>query len=213
MATPFTTGPAHAFVGFTKIQSVSNYGVVNATINGTPYYLGTDEKAPRLEFKPNWEPIYNDVSGNVPLDVAYAGEEAYISYTFTRWNEGVFELMAANPHTGFGGNTHGITSPLDRGTLMLTEGVTPTLWIVFPFAVAGKQPYVAQGLSAGYRFFAAVFEGPFQHANLGTRASKRPAIWHALPVYVPATGAFVLFDHNMAGLPMNSLGVPTGVLA
>jgi len=194
---PYVTGPAHAFVGQTQITSISN-GNVTAKIVVGPYYLGTAERAPRIEISDDWEPVDNDVSGKKPLDTAWSGEDALITYDFTRWDEAVMARLSSNPVPFFG--ARGVFVPGTMGTLMITEGRVPTLWVQFPYGGAGGKPvYAVNGMPAGYRFFAANFEGPHVLDRLGTRAMLRHAVFHALPVY--AQGYELLFDHNMAGLP------------
>src|SRR5579859_623880 len=97
MATPFVTGPAHMFVGTTRVTNGVPQGA------GVVFYLGTSEGSPDIDIKPVYEPVYNDLSGSTPFDLSYMGEEAYITADLTRWNEAVYAAIQARPRHSLAG--------------------------------------------------------------------------------------------------------------
>lgn len=186
MAQLYSTGPAHLFVG-----AITTGGV-------TPFYLGTAEVKPQIEIVPQFEPVHNDLGGAVPFDKSYEGEEAFIGADLNRYNEAVYAGLAARPNSLVPGAIRGLNTALDVGTLMLTEGKNIVVWVVFPFFV--KAAMRAGGMPAGYRFPGCTVVGP-DKLETGTRARKVHLLFHALRQWSPVTGAFLLYDHNVSGLP------------
>lgn len=135
-----------------------------------------------------FEPVFNDVMGTrLPYDYSYQGQEAFIDYMFTRFNELVYELCASVPQQIAG--VPGINVDGDVGTLMVTEGKTFPVWITFPYAA--KAVFGGNSMPAGYRFFACLMKGPDRHRS-GTGVRKIGVHFHATRVYVPPTAGTVL---------------------
>lgn len=192
MAQPYVTGPAHLYVG------------LGASF--APLYLGTAERTPRIEIRPAWDAVFNDIAGGkIPLDWLYEGEEAFVTADVTRWNEPVYTLLSARPRTSTAGAVQGQNVPGDIGTLLISENFAFPLWIQFPYV--GKAAMAAGNLPPGYRFIAAWLEGPDDLDNLGTMARKTRLVFHCGRAYALSTNAagggmtFTLYDHNMTGLP------------
>lgn len=188
MAQPFVRGPAHCFVGIGPGQ--------------TPVYLGTAERSPRIQIRPSWSPVFNDIAGQkVPFDWSFDGEEGYVVYDFTRWNEAVWEACQTRPFPPIAGGITGTNVAGDIGTLMLTEGAGYPLWILFPYTL--KLAYATQPL--GYHFFRTWLMGPDDLDENNTSAARIRGVWYcsrAPTLNIPAAGLnFSLYDGNMAGLP------------
>lgn len=184
MAQPYVTGPAHMYV-----QS-----------GGSPVYLGTAERTPRIEVRPGQIPVMNDIGGPVvPFDMMYSGEEAFISADLTRWNNSVLQTILGRPIVG---SPPGADSFGSIGTIISYEGMGFVFYIVFPYS--SKPAYSTQ--EAGYRFFSCYVIGPDDHYSLGTNPRKIHLAIHALRVYDPASQSLSLFDFNVAdaqAIPVN----------
>ncbi len=193
MAQPYVTGPCHIAVAF-GLRATNRFG--------TPLYLGTAERSPRIQIRPTWTPLFNDIGGSqIPFDMAYEGDEAFISADLTRWNEGIYALLAArtnNPanQLGRGTNING-----DLGTLMITENVANILLLQFPYSTLKAATYGTQ--PAGYRFLRTWLEGPDDLDPLGTQPRKIRLVFRALRAFsITSNGPnFGLYDHNMVAFP------------
>src|SRR5438105_3720161 len=118
MAKPYVTGPCAIYCGIGALYA--------------PIFLGHSERGVRIRIAPEYEPVHNDLGGRVPIDWLYEGETAIISADLTRFNEAVYELIAARPRTSTLGSVPGVNVPGDIGTMMITEGFAYPLWLVFP---------------------------------------------------------------------------------
>lgn len=186
MASPYVTGPAHIFCG---LQT-----------GGALLYLGTAERWPQVTIRPHYAPLFNDIGGGVPVDMCYDGEEAFTIADISRWNEPVYALLSARPRPSSGLLTpRGADIAGDVGTLMVTEGHAYPVVVQFPYAA--KPAYAAAGMPAGYRFPTSYLAGPDTLEPLGTTPSKRRLIWHHLRQYSAVAQAFVLYNHDLSGLP------------
>ncbi len=196
MAQAFCTGPCPLYIQ------------LNA--NATPLFLCHAERFPRIAIRPRYSSVMCDLSGqSVRYDAIYDGEEASVIADVTRWNEGVYALIAdrAKTNTGVTAN-RGTNGFGEIGTLMMTEGVAYLLHIVFPYAA--KPAYAT--MPAGYRFFAAFLEGP-DDLDTGSTARKTRLVWSCIRAVQPATGGttvgsaanafggflqFGLYDNNVS---------------
>lgn len=215
-AIPFVTGPVHcwAIVPNTFIDklraataaatvvalSTSPLGGIAAAISAltrVALYLGTAMTAPRIAKRRVYFPIYNDLSGPIlPYDKGYAGQEAWIFADLTKWDESVYRTLASAPRPGgfAGADTAG-----QRGTLMMTEAAGYGLILRYPHY--DQHPvFRANGMPAGERYYCAFLEGPDEHEP-GNKANARHVAWYSQSVYDPRTGAQVLFDYEVAGIP------------
>jgi hypothetical protein len=169
MAQPFVTGPAHFMV------------------DGS--YLGTTERTPQFLVRPAWVPVFNDLSGPViPLDLLYAGEEAFIIGNFTRWDEAVIQRAVQRP----AGATLGLNEMTELGTLIIHEGKGHSLKLLFPYA--NKAGY--SSMPGGIEFPVTVAYGPDDHNSLGINPKKVHLVFYAMR---PFTGSsFLLYRYLTA---------------
>lgn len=170
--------------------------LVIANLAKRPVFLGTGERAPNILARRAYTSVFNDITGDqVPLDKQWQGEEHFVSVVLTRWNEGVYRAMAALPRPGGDPGGDGF---LDRGSLMVTEGLAYPL--LLRFGHADKAIYAANGMPPGVRYYAAYLEGQDRHEP-GTSVNRRHLMFYCANVYNPATGAIGLFDYNVSALP------------
>lgn len=159
-------------------------------------FLGTGERAPAVIAQRNYTPIYSDDTGKlVPYDRIWEGEEHLVSVVLTRWNEGVYRALAALPRPI---GVPGGDSPLDRGSLMVADGLACPLYL--RFGHAGKPLALAGGLPAGVRYYAAMLDGQDRYEP-GTSVNRRHLTFYCANVYSRNNGNIGLFDYNVAGLP------------
>lgn len=186
MAQPFVSGAAHLAYFFPAGSS--------STFANTLQYVGTAERSPRIQTRKGWIPLFNDLGGpSIPFDMCYEGEESFISADLTRWTEAVYSAMTAIPTN----TVRGFNGVGDIGTLMMTEGVAGTLFVLFPYTTLKPLTYGTQ--PAGYRFVRAWLEGPDDLDPLGTQPRKIRLVWRALRGFQLTSDGptFSLYDHNM----------------
>ncbi len=168
MAQPFCTGPALLYVGVGPGRA--------------PVFLGTTEHTPRIIKRKNYKPLFNDLAGQmIPYDKSFQGEDCLVISELTRLNWPVYNRITCAPDA-FGG-VPGMNFPGDMGTLMMTEGGSYFLWVVFPYAA---KPAFAT-MSPGYRFFSAFLEDADTLAEVGTNPVKVMVAWYCGRVIVPVT--------------------------
>jgi hypothetical protein len=192
MAQLFCTGPAHVHVGLP-----GGFGSSTATI----IYLGTCEDSPRVTLRPMTAPVLNSITGGVPMDLSFQGEEGFIGLDLTRWNQPVLDGIRsrATASSRPGVLLPGTWVPGDIGTLMITENAEIAVFLTFPYAA--KTAMLAGGMPLGYRFPFCAPIGPDDIGPLGTRARKEHVMFHAIPGYNPNGGGLTLYDQAVAGLP------------
>lgn len=188
MAQPYVRGPAHFFVGIGAGQS--------------PVYLGTAERTPKIQIRPAWSPVFNDIAGQkIPYDWSFDGEEGYVVYPFTRWVDPVWRACQARPRPPIIGGVPGLNVAGDIGTLMNTEGMGYPIWVLFPYAA--KTAYNTQ--PAGYHFFSSWLMGPDDLDRNNTDAALVNGVWYCSrkpTLNIAAAGLdMLLYDYNVAGLP------------
>jgi hypothetical protein len=193
-----STGMIHVFVAKPLLKP--NFGT--AIGFGAPLYFGTCESMPQDQRQPEYEMLMNDASGSkVPLDMAWEGESAQISLVMTRTNQPVVESVLAGPS---GSNPPGAWSFNDMGALMMLEGLSWCVWLVYQFgsALGNKPAYTAQGLRPGRRYAQCVLWAP-QSEEGGTRPMKQHFMFYAWPVADFKNQKYVLYDYNMTGISLN----------
>lgn len=196
MAKQYVSGPGHLYVGV-DITPGRRTASQNTSVTAVkrPIYLGTAEKFPKITKRPNFKPTFVDQGGEVPHDVAFMGEEAFVAADLSRYNEAVYNSLSSRPRHQFG--LRGFTGSQDIGTLMIAEGKAYPLWVHFPYA--SKAAF--SDMPNGYHFFASYLIGPDELEPLGTTPRKVRLIWHCLRVYDPVAGNYLSYDHDMTGLP------------
>jgi hypothetical protein len=162
-----------------------------------PRFLGHCERAPRILIHREYANVHNDPAGSVPADLSYQGQRATISLDLARFDAAVYDLIAQFPHTGT--FPAGTDVAGDVGSLMITEGRHIGVWILFPYSI--KATNVAAGMIAGYRLPFCFPVGPDDHRSLGTQPRILNLQFLGIRNYNASTGAQLLYDSNMAGLP------------
>lgn len=189
MAQLMTSGPAHFYVGPLT----------------APAYLGTCEESPDIDIVAVERDVYNSLGGvGIPFDKAYQGEIGLITAPLNRYNEAVYQAMANRPRTFQATTPPGLNTAGDVGSLILTEGLAFTTWVLFTFGASGYAPkpaMIAGGLPPGYRFFQTFLLGPNRLRNMGTTPKKLILTIGALRAFNPALQTFALYDNLVAGLP------------
>jgi len=192
-----------------KLYSTGPVLIFTNALNTGPAYFGTGQQAPDIQTKPEWEQVMNDLGGTrVPFDRCYEDAEAITSVVINRYNEAQLEAMMSRPDTDL--STAGSTGSGEIGTLMGQEGMLFTVWLMFPYA---PKPYQTSDAVSGYRFPGSMLFGP-ENIKGGTKDKTVSLTWQHQRVFsvapgayvtgvgaVPGVGSFVLYDHNMAGLP------------
>lgn len=189
MAQAYVRGPAHIFAG--------------VGMAGTPFYLGTAERTPKIQIRRAFSPVWNDLGGQlVPYDWCYEGQEGFVVADLTRWNQPVLAALQGAPRQTIAAATPGTDVVGDIGTLMVTEGAAIPLWIMFPYTA--KAAFAAQ--PAGYHFLATWLLGPDDLDENNTKNAKVRLSWYCgragLISQAPIPGiAWALYDFNLAGMP------------
>ena len=127
---------------------------------GPPLFLGTAEVSPQAEVRRQFQPAYNDLSGAVPFDLNFLGEDAILAVDLTRWNEFTYARCAtapgqlSTPLASRGG--YGTVGPTKgMGSLQAHDGSCLTVYLVFPYgssASSANIPGRTFGMPPGYRF-------------------------------------------------------------
>jgi hypothetical protein len=174
-------------------------------------YLGTAEITPTILIQESTIPAYADDQGEqVPRDICFDGEQAWVTADLTRWNETTYATIARRQRpilAGLGGllpvpiGGFGALTPRGRwhtsaelGTMLHQEGCDHVLYVWFPYAGVPAFP----GMPAGYRFKAARLITD-DHNRMGARSRRIKLVWHCLPANEDYTQAR-LYDHNMDGV-------------
>ena len=202
MATMYSTGPILIWVG-PQVRQVQKY-------NTTPsaqgiQFLGTAEQTPQAEIRRQYQPAYNDLSGAVPFDLNFLGEDALFSVDLTRWDESVYGVISTAPQQ-MGGSPGPGGIPLrgrysavnGMGSLQAHDGNTITLYAVFPygFPVANSPNSAGRGagMPVGYRFHGGSMITDKLH-QMGSKFRKLHLTFQFAPVYQWNTQEFRLYDH------------------
>ena len=201
MATFYSTGPIQIWVG-PQIRKPTSY---TPTSPQTIQYLGTAEQTPQAEIRRQYHPAYNDLSGAVPFDLNFLGEDAVFAVDLTRWDERVYGILASAPIQMGGGppaaggtGIRGTYDPTNgMGILEAHEGNTITLYAAFPYGFPGAAPNAAGrgfGMPMGYRFHGGSLINDKMH-QMGSKYRKLHLTFQFAPVYDYATRNFCLYDH------------------
>lgn len=190
MAHPVTTGPAYFHAGIGP--------------NYAPVFLGTATRGVRIQVRRYWEPIYNDIAGLAALDWMYEGQEGIVSCDLSRFDEAVYELIAAMPRSSSPGSVPGIEQPGDIGTMMVTEGFAFPIWVEMPYGLGGRnaKPALADQPPA-YHFFAAMLAGPDDFGAGAVQNQQKRLIFQCFrttTINSQLGATFGLYDFSTAGL-------------
>jgi hypothetical protein len=182
----YCTGPAHVFVS-----------VYKSTLPAIAY-LGTCEDAPRIKIVRKWREIHNDIGGDEAFDRSYMGRAALISLDLNRFDEDVMQRIEAMPNAIVGRDGAELFG--DIGTIVGLEAASLGIYVQFPYSVKAAFQVAPSQMPAGYRFPRCVPLDDEMYP-LGTKARKNNIAFVAQRIYNPTTGDFLLYDHNMTGLP------------
>ena len=199
MATFYSTGPVLLFVG-PQVFKPSQYTALTSL---PPVFLGTAEVSPQAEIRRQYQPAYNDMSGAVPFDLNFLGEDAVIAIDLTRWDEVVYRTLATSP--GAFGQTTAMGSPRGRysalngmGTLQAHDGLSLCVYMVFPYGFPAAAPVNnagrGNGMPGGYRWHGGALINDKLH-QMGSKYRKLHLTFQCAPVYDYQTAVFNLYDH------------------
>lgn len=202
MATFYSTGPVLVWVG-PQIRKPTSY----TQLGTQPFsFLGTAEQTPQAEIRRQYHPAYNDMSGAVPFDLNFLGEDAIFAVDLTRWDERVYGILASAPQqmgnipaaggVAVRGSYHAFNG---MGILQAHEGNTITLYVVFPYGFPSAAPNAAGrafSMPVGYRFHGGSLIND-KHHQMGSKYKKLHLTMQFAPVYDYSDNYFVLYDHNV----------------
>lgn len=159
-------------------------------------YLGTGVVGVETEIRSEWEPIKSDSAGNVPDDMAFAGEQAYIHLELSRWNEATLQEAQSRPYTS--STISGSVGKRDIGRLLIRERLGLTLYLAYR---RRNTPSMIEGqMGAGWRFpFNTYMLGP-DIRKVGTRMNSVSLLFHAIPFYSSKYRQRVLYDQDISAL-------------
>src|SRR5271166_2405198 len=136
MAQLFSTAPALIYVAQTGPGLAPGGGPGGSPVN--PGFLGTAEFAPQIHVRREFEPVFNDLGGSrIAFDTMYESKEGFSFMDLTRWNENLFQQLAACPRSinvNPNDPEDGADFNGDIGTLMIQEGLAYTVFLKFPYA-------------------------------------------------------------------------------
>jgi hypothetical protein len=217
MAQLYTTGPALLYAGPMILAADGGGGaalgssrLVNMSARlgaNQARFLGTCEAPPKIKLHPHYKPVFNDLRGDqVAWDKLYLAEDAWFSGVVNRFNWPVWNLLNSPPNVSgalaagnpVGGDVMGSDIAGSVGSLVVTEGMAMTFYVVFPYFQ--KPAYGPnRGMPPGYRFLACTLEP--QELDIGLRDSAVHLVVHAIPVFSPGIGGSLLYDFAVGGLP------------
>jgi len=199
MATFYSTGPVLLWAG-PQIRFPTQYP---SSSSQAIQFLGTAEQTPQAEIRRQYQPAYNDLSGAVPFDMNFLGEDLIFAIDLTRWNESVYGILSTAPQqmgsipAAGGIPLRGSYSALNgMGTLQAHEGNTITLYAVFPYGFPASAPGLAmrsQGMPVGYRIHGCNLINDKLH-QMGSKYRKLHLTFQAAPIMAAGYG-FTLYDH------------------
>lgn len=211
MATMYCTGPVLVWLG-PQLFSPAFGATLPA---GAPQFLGTAEVSPQAEIRRQYQPAYNDLSGAVPFDLNFLGEDCVGAIDLTRWNEPVQALADSAPKqfATTGPPTRGTYAAVgDMGVLQAHLGYAMTLYFVFPYGsglLTSNAVMVVQGMPTGYRFHGVSCINTKLH-QMGSKYRKNHLTFQGSPIYDYTTGLFHLYDH---GIPSGLFVPPSSAAA
>lgn len=204
MATFYSTGPVLLWVG---PQIIKNNPYTQLP-TGTPIFLGTAEVTPSAEIRRQLAPAYNDLSGAVPFDLNFLGEDAVLAIDLTRWDERTYAIISNYPAT-FGAATRarGSWNAVNgMGSLQNTDGWSITVYMVFPYGFPTAAPNRAGrafGMPTGYRFHGGGLINDKLH-QMGNKYRKLHLTFQFAPIVQTGTFKTFLYDHEIP----NNLATP-----
>lgn len=218
MATFYSTGPVQIWVGPQVIAPA--YGTVLPT--GPILYLGTAEVSPQAEIRRQYQPAYNDLSGAVPFDLNFLGEDAVLAIDLSRWNDFTYQAIARAPNqlntlgvAGSAGSYNAVGPRNCMGALQSHDGNSLTVYMVFPYGFAGNAanaPGRAFGMPGGYRWHGGSLINDKLH-QMGAKYRKLHLTFQFAPIYNNGTAIFRLYDNVVPANLATPSNNPSGLVA
>lgn len=182
---PMTSGPHFIVIG------------VNTSTGLVPNYqlraLGTTQNGVDIQHNVQYIDVPDDKAGSAQsFDDMYGGEgPAILGMTFTDFDERVMQILERI--INLGNKSKGSDDALDRGSLMLTEGLTWPVYLIRGHRL--KPSMIAQGMLAGLRY-------PYCRVDSiqvieGRKANMKRVNFLAKSKYIRQTGRFHLYDHDV----------------
>jgi hypothetical protein len=110
-----------------------------------PLFLGWAEYHPVNEEEQHWAKVFSDTGGPAtPTDKEYQGAEEIVAIDLQEYNDDVLDLLEAMPRPDV--NFPGTTTRLDRGALLIANGLYFELWQQYSFfGTINAQPDLGPG--------------------------------------------------------------------
>lgn len=203
MAQPWVSGPVHIYVSFDGLSPFAYPAKSDIK------YLGMCEQAPQRTTVANHQPLMTDATGPaVPYDQMFVGETGIIAGQLVVWNEVILNLIRTRP---FFGGTPGTFAAGSIGTLLLTEGYTMHLWLMYQYY--SKAIFGGDGATVrGYHYPCVTLVGPDQD-DLGAKINRRHVQFQAWPAFKLSDGTSILYDTTMTSIPLYPPTANTGTLS
>lgn len=197
---PQSTSAAIVWLGTTygagRFKTPSAPSLLAGGGGSTAKMFATGKNGVEIEPRPAYVPLMNDLAGPVvPFDQCQVGADYIVSFVATIWDEAMHKTISSL--TG-GGSPQGKEAPLDRGSLMLHEGLVYPLWVTYPMAGTLAYP----DLPPCYHFFAAMIISP-KRMSPGVKPYEVQFTFHCMPVYQAGGGGFIAYDDDMSGVTAN----------
>lgn len=175
----------------------------SAGSGGGAGFLGWSESGVDIQFQAFKRDVKCDLTADAPIDTLLTGETALISFTLNWYNESVLRVAQARPGSasvphaagGGGATVRGTWLSGHYGTLAVTEGAAPTLFISMPYAAkaafggtVGGGATAGNALPSGYRFLRCVLQPDSMRLSSSSPRAIRMA-WVAYPLAVLASAS------------------------
>lgn len=166
------TGPVHHYVRTPTSTDI--------------FYLGTAETTPRVELRPAYRDIMNDIAGRtLPAQRTKDGESAVVGTVLTRYSKAAYGRLCAVgsqiPNLTLAPGWEGRKS---RGALVFGQ-LTWELWLVFQNY---WDDFATPGLEPGY-YFPQVMYAAHTRDTLGTEGEKLLNVFDCQPYWEPQASA------------------------
>lgn len=164
MSQGYVSGPCFVFVG--------------TGTSGALTFLGLSERGVELQLAASYLDVICDASGpTVPLDSQFMGEQAYMSMTLNKYNEGVLQKCAGRrvgPSV-----TAGAIEADGLGSLMIAQGYAYQIFLYAPYNTLAFQTAT---IVPGYVFGAGWLHDQFT-VPLSVVLKAPRVIFRAIPVW------------------------------
>jgi hypothetical protein len=186
----FTTGPANLYVSISTLSvSYTMADLLTYPVKADIYFLGTCESKPTINILPSYRPLRANIGGSGhPFDHFFNGEVGIVQGTLNRWNEAIYQKLAARPNMFSGTRGSYSNKDIGRPVMMSGPGYAGTLWVQFPKSTAKSATYGTQ--PKAYRFPGAVLFGPDE-----IHGPRRSLTFWCGRVYKKTDGTWKVYDN------------------